>query len=120
MSRRTQLLFIALILLLASITSAAAQTIVFEETFSRQIGEPVTTYTNFAGVSGRAIIMLYNGGTEHSATQLVSAASIRLNGSIVFDVEQFNQKMTYLEKAVEMGPDSEVGQEAKRFIDMMK
>ncbi len=115
MRRPTYLALLSLILLLASVGPAAAQVTVFEGTFSRLAGEPTTTHRTFTAIAGSAKVTLHNGGVAHAAHRLVSDATIRVNGNIVFDEMQFNQRVTRLETMVDLrdGNDLEVFLEGK-------
>ena len=75
---------------------------VFEQTFQRGIGAPVTEHTTFSSVNGKATIRLYNGGVEPSKSQIVTSATIRVNGRIVFDEMEFNKQVVYLEDQVDL------------------
>ncbi len=102
MRRPIHLASLTLVVLLALIGPAAAQVAVFEGTFSRLAGEPTTIHATFPAMEGKATITLYNGGIAHSAHQLISDATIRLNGSTVFDEMLFNQRVIRLETMVDL------------------
>jgi hypothetical protein len=115
MKRPARFSFVALILLLASAVTAAAQVTVFDGTFSRAKGTPVTVHASFAAAGSRATITLLNGGPDESPGLRVSDATIRLNGRVVFGEMQFNQQVARLEAEVELLPvnDLEVFLEGK-------
>jgi hypothetical protein len=106
---------VAPLLLLASITHAAAQVAVFDGTFSRSNGTPVAAHASFSAAGARATITLLNGGVAQSPDHRVSAATIRLNERVVFDTMQFNQNAAQLEAEVDLLPvnDLEVLLEGK-------
>jgi len=102
MMRLTRFPFLALILSFASISTAAAQVTFYSGSFSRLEGKPVAAHATFAAASSGATITLLNGGLEQSPDLRVSAATIRLNGRVVFDTMQFNQQVAHLEEEVDL------------------
>jgi hypothetical protein len=112
-------LLVPLILFLAQ-TSFAAEcgfgTPVFERTFHRAKDVPFTEHATFSSENGKATIMLYNGGVGQNKKQRVTDATIRVNGSIVFDEMLFNKQVVYLEDQIDLFPgenDIEVFLEGK-------
>jgi len=86
--------------LVATISFAMVDVKVFDNTFVRGTGTPVTETKTFPGVSGKAIIKVYNGGLEDADTERVSSSVIKINGQIIFDQSNFNQNITSLEKEI--------------------
>jgi hypothetical protein len=115
MQRLIRFALIAPILFFASIAPAAAQVTLFDGTFSRAKGTPVTAHATFAAAGSKATITLLNGGLQQSPDLRVSDATIRLNGRTVFDEMQFNQQVARLEAEVDLLPanDLEVFLEGK-------
>ena len=115
MHRLFRVVFIAPLLFSALIAPAAAQVTLFDGTFSRAKGTPVTTHAAFAAAGSKATITLLNGGPQQSRELRVSDATIRLNGRTVFDEMQFNQQVARLEAEIDLLPanDLEVFLEGK-------
>ena len=86
--------------LVATISFAIVDVKVFDNTFVRGTGTPVTETKTFPGVSGKAIIKVYNGGLADAGTVRVSSAVIKINGQIIFDQSNFNQNVATLEKEI--------------------
>src|SRR3990172_7744048 len=86
--------------LVATISFAMVDVKVFDNTFVRGTGTPVTETKTFPGVSGKAIIKVYNGGLEDAETERVSSSIIKINGQIIFDQSNFNQNVATLEKEI--------------------
>lgn len=97
-----KLLFFVLVItahFLVANSYAMVEVSVFNNTFTRGEGTPVTESLTFQGVTGPAIIRLTNGNTEDSDIEKVSSSIITVNGIIAFDSSNFNQN-TYSMDAV--------------------
>jgi hypothetical protein len=102
MQRSIRLPFATLVLVLVAVGPAAAQVTVFDGTFSRGTGQPAIVHSGFAAVEGTGTISVFNGGIDDGAGRRVSDATIRLNGTVVFDERDFNQQVAYLEAEVDL------------------
>ncbi len=93
-------------------TSFAAEcnfgTPIFEGTFTRATDAPFTEHATFPSVNGRATIKLYNGGVEQNKEQSVTAATIRVNGRVVFSEMMFNKQVVYLENQVDLFEENDI------------
>jgi uncharacterized protein YjdB len=70
--------------------------------FVRGTGEPITSIKKFSGIAGPAKIKLVNGDLKDASIERVSSAIIDLNGVLVFGPSDFNQKVNYLEKDINL------------------
>ena len=69
-----------------------AEVTVFDETFERGNGKPITENRTFIGVDGTATIKLMN--------DRISSALVTVNGQVIFDTSDFNPNVSYLEKEI--------------------
>jgi len=102
MKKYSLILLVPLVLLLASTSFATVEVTVFggtDGTFYRAKTAPFTEHRTFPGVSGKATVKLFNGA---NGKNMVTDATIRVNGSKVFDEMQFKQKVNYLQKEVDL------------------
>jgi hypothetical protein len=102
MKKYSLILFAPLVLLLASTGFATVEITVFgktEGTFVRAKDVPFTEHRSFPGVSGKATLKLYNGANGNN---MVTDATIRVNGNIVFDEMQIKRTVQYLEKEINL------------------
>ena len=102
MKKYSSILFVSLVLLLASTSFATVEVTVFGNTggtFYRAKDIPFTEHRTFPGVSGKATLKLFNGANGNN---MVTDATIRVNGSRVFDEMQFKRKVNYLQKEVDL------------------
>lgn len=104
-------LLVPLILFLAQ-TSFAAEcgfgTPIYEGTFTRATGKPFTEHATFPSENGKATIKLFNGGVEQEKKQRVTAATIRVNGRVVFNEMMFNKQVVYLEDQVDLFEENDI------------
>lgn len=100
MKRFTFLLGLVFLFAFAYASYAAVDVTVLNETFVRGTGTPITETRTFPGVSGTAIIKLYNGSATDSTIEKVSSSIITVNGQVVFDSSNFSQNVSYLEKQI--------------------
>ena len=111
MKKFSYFLLVPLILFLAQ-TSFAIEcgpgTPVFERTFERTKGEPFTEHVTFSSVNGKATIKLYNGSVGQNKRQRVTDATIRVNGSIVFEEMMFNKQVVYLTDQVDLFDENDI------------
>jgi len=74
-----KLLFLSafsIFLLSTIIVNAAVDVVLFNESFTRGTGTPVTVSRSFPGVSGAAIVKLWNGDAEDSTVEKVSSSTV--------------------------------------------
>ncbi len=91
----------ALLVCLCASVSATVQVKVFEATFTRGTGAPITEsnlITPFLSKGGDAVIKITNGGLTDSETEKVSSSYINLNGQMIFGPSDFNQTVLSLQK----------------------
>ncbi|MEW6608381.1 MAG: hypothetical protein AB1414_13205 [bacterium] len=84
------------------ISYGAVDVTLLNNTFVRGTGNPIIESFNFAGGDGPAKIIIYNGGIENSSTEKVSSSMISINEQVVFSASDFNQKVDYLEKSIQI------------------
>lgn len=70
---------------------------VFEHTYVRKTGSPITQTDTFPGIKGRTTIRVTNGGLEKAGNQKVSSADIVLNEETIIDSSNFNQNVEVVE-----------------------
>ena len=100
MKKYSLILFVPLVLLLASTSFATVEVTVFGNTggtFYRAQKAPFTEHRTFPGVSGKATLKLFNGANGFN---MVTDATIRVNGNIVFDEMHIKRTVQYLEKEI--------------------
>jgi hypothetical protein len=90
----------AVLFLVTAVSYATVEVKVFDNTFIRGKGKPVSEIKTFPGESGTAIIKVYNGGLDSVKKARVSSAVIKINGEVIFKQSQFNKKVTSLEKDI--------------------
>ncbi len=85
-------------------TAYAVEVELFNETFTRSTGEPINVVRTFdiQELGGPAVIKLTNGNAEDSTIERVSSSIIKLNGAVVFDSSNFNQRVDFLEAPVNL------------------
>jgi len=97
--KKTIFLALAFILVLAVGVGAAVEvTLLGPKQYVRTDASPNLFSDSFPGKSGTGKIIVQNGGVD--GADLVSGAIIRINGVEVFGVNDFNQKVTRLEKVI--------------------
>ena len=110
--KKYSLFFLVPVILFLAQTSFANDcsfgTPVFDGTFTRAEGEPFTEHATFSSVSGKATIKLYNGGVEGNKRQRVTDATIRINGSMVFEEMMFNKQVFYLTDQVDLFDENDI------------
>jgi alpha-tubulin suppressor-like RCC1 family protein/chitodextrinase len=92
---------IASLLIWVPYGNASVQVQLFDQTFVRGTGGPVTAKLTFPSADGPVSIKLYN-GDQNKKTDRVSSAVITINGQVVFNQSQFNQNVRYLEKNISL------------------
>ncbi|MBM4067205.1 MAG: hypothetical protein FJ266_16485 [Planctomycetes bacterium] len=70
---------------------------VFEHTYVRETGSPITQTDTFPGIKGLATIRVTNGGLEGADNEKVSSADIVLNEETIIDSSNFNQNVEVVE-----------------------
>ena len=70
---------------------------VFEHTYVRKTGSPITQTDTFPGIKGRTTIRVTNGGLEKAGNRKVSSADIVLNEETIIDSSNFNQNVEVVE-----------------------
>ena len=87
---------------LASLSYAGTFVAFGPESYQRESGSPVTVTNNFTVLNPNTTytIRINNGGLENSEFELVSSSIISLNGVQVVGPNEFNQKVTLIEKPV--------------------
>ncbi len=85
------------------------------EVFQREAGSPVTITNSFNVVNPRTLctIKIYNGGLEDGEFERVSSSVIGLNGLQVVGLNEFNQKVTLIEKPVNLAMSNELSVEVR-------
>lgn len=74
--------------------------------FVRSTGEPKTETKTFSGIGGPARIKLINGDLTDTTVERVSSSEIKVNGIFVFGPSDFNQKVSALEKDINLNDGS--------------
>jgi len=87
---------IVLLFFLATNLTADVVT-VFEHTYVRETGSPITQTDTFPGIKGLATIRVTNGGLEEADNEKVSSADIVLNEETIIDSSNFNQNVEVVE-----------------------
>jgi len=87
---------IVLLFFLATNLTADVVT-VFEHTYVRETGSPITQTDTFPGIKGLATIRVTNGGLEGADNEKVSSADIVLNEETIIDSSNFNQNVEVVE-----------------------
>src|SRR3990167_1464026 len=99
----TSLLTISLciISLISSLSHASTFTVFGPETFIRKTGKPVVETVSFTvkNPDTTYTLYIYNGETN-SEYKRVSSAVVTLNGTTIFDTNDFNQQVSVLKKEV--------------------
>lgn len=107
----TSLLTISLcIISLISSLSHASTFIAFgPETFIRKTGKPVVEMVSFTvkNPDTTYTLYIYNGGTN-AEYKRVSSAVVTLNGTTIFDTNDFNQQVSILKKGVNVSASNEL------------
>ena len=107
----TSLLTISLCLipLISSLSHASTFTAFGPETFIRTTGKPVVETVSFTvkNPDTTYTLYIYNGGTN-SEYKRVSSAVVTLNGTTIFDTNDFNQQVSVLKKEVNVSASNEL------------
>jgi len=107
----TSLLTISLciISLISSLSHASTFTAFSPETFIRKTGKPVVETVSFTikNPDTTYTLYIYNGGTN-SEYKRVSSAVVTLNGTTIFDTNDFNQQVSILKKGVNVSASNEL------------
>ena len=83
-----------MVLLFSLATTLMADVVtVFERTYVRNAGSPVTQTDTFPGIKGLTTIRVTNGGLEKADNKKVSSADIVLNKETIIDSSNFNKKV---------------------------
>ena len=88
---------IIFVLFFAATNIWAVEVSVFEKTYVRGTGSPVTETDTFPGIDGLATIRVTNGGLEDAEYEMVSSSTIVLNGVVIIDESNFNQNVDIIE-----------------------
>lgn len=87
-----------MVLLFFLATTLTAEVVtVFEHTYVRETGSPITQTDTFPGIKGLATIRVTNGGLEEADNEKVSSADIVLNEETIIDSSNFNQNVEVVE-----------------------
>jgi len=70
---------------------------VFEHTYVRETGSPITQTDTFPGIKGLTTIRVTNGGLEKADNEKVSSADIVLNKETIINSSNFNQNVEVVE-----------------------
>ena len=107
----TSLLTISLciISLISSLSHASTFTAFGPETFIRKTGKPVVETVSFTvkNPDTTYTLYIYNGGTN-SEYKRVSSAVVTLNGSTIFDTNDFKRRVSVLQKQVNVSARNEL------------
>ncbi len=84
--------------------------VVFSQDFIRATGAPVTVTEQFAAVdqSRPYTIRIYSGGKNQQFGKVVSSAVITLNGQLLVEPQEFNQRVKLIEKQFNLLAQNEV------------
>jgi hypothetical protein len=88
---------IIFVLFFAATNIWAVEVSVFERTYLRGTGAPITETDTFPGINGIATIRVTNGGLEDADYEMVSSSIIVLNGEVIIDSSNFNQNVDIIE-----------------------
>ena len=88
---------VVLILLFAVTYVEAVEVSIFEKTYVRETGSPVTETDTFTGIDGLAKIRVTNGSLEDTDSEMVSSSEIILNGEVIINESNFNQNVGIIE-----------------------
>ncbi|MDR4498499.1 MAG: hypothetical protein MRK02_11360 [Candidatus Scalindua sp.] len=78
-------------ILYASAEIGAKEIAVFEKTYVRGTGKPITKSDTFSEIYGLVKIRVTNGGLEEKNSKKVSSAEISLNGEVIFAESKFKK-----------------------------
>jgi hypothetical protein len=107
MKKTAYLLAIVLTVFMATQSYASIQLNTLPSTkFVRSTGEPKAETKTFSGIGGPARIKLVNGDLADTTIEKVSSSEIKVNGLLVFGPSDFNQKVTNLEKNINLNEGS--------------
>jgi hypothetical protein len=101
--RKTVVIFMLFFVFAFMGVASAIEVEVFNDTFVRGTGAPVTEFRNFdiKGISGPAILKITN-GAEDDTYEKVSSSEITVNGDCIFDASNFNQNVVFLESPINL------------------
>ncbi len=88
---------LAFVLLFAAAKIEAVESIIYEQSYFRSTGSPVTETNTFSGINGLATIRVTNGGLEDAEYEMVSSSHIELNGVVIISSSNFNQNVGIIE-----------------------
>lgn len=94
-------LFLAVICIFC-LSATSYGMVVFDNTFVRETGVPVTEVFHFEAVNGPATIRLTSGSLEDSTVEKVSSSEVKVNEEVVFGPSNFNQNVDYLEQKISL------------------
>jgi hypothetical protein len=95
---RRHILYVFILLLFATTYVEAVEVSVFERTYFRETGTPITETDTFSEIYGLARIIVTNGGLENADSEMVSSSEIILNGEVIINESNLNQNVGIVEK----------------------
>jgi hypothetical protein len=108
-------LIVALSLYAPSIGSAGNFTAFGPQSYQRQSGTPVTVTNNFTVLNPNTsyTLQIYNGGLTDGEFEKVSSSVVALNGVQIVGPNEFNQKVTLIEKPVTLSSSNQLSVELR-------
>ncbi|MHC4320715.1 MAG: hypothetical protein ACYST3_00370 [Planctomycetota bacterium] len=96
---RRHILYVSVIsiLLFATTYVEAVEVSIYEKTYVRGTGSPITETDTFTGIDGLTKIKVTNGSLEDADSEMVSSSEIILNGEVIIDESNFNQNVDIIE-----------------------
>ncbi len=93
------------ILIFAAAKTEAKEVAVFEKTYVRGSGAPITETDTFSEIYGLVKIRVTNGGLEEADSKKVNSSKIALNGEVIFAEFRFkkNEGLKEVEKNLSGG-----------------
>ena len=110
-----QAIFSNLLIIVSLESFAGSYNVYGPESFIRTAGEPVTVTSEFTALSANnaCTLTIMNGGLQDGEFEPVSSSIISLNGMQVVGPSEFNQKVTVIEKSVEISTGNELSVEVR-------
>ena len=97
MRRHIWYVSVVFILLFTVTYIEAVEVSIFEKTYVRGTGSPITESDTFTGIDGLAKIRVTNGDLEDADYEMVSSSEIILNSEVIIDESNFNQNIGIIE-----------------------
>ncbi len=109
------IILLLFIFLIPSLAWSGEFTAFGPQSYTREPGPPITLTNNFSVLNPNTEFSLrvYNGGLEDTEAELISSMVISLNGTKVVWPQEFNQKVTFIEKELTLRPDNTIEVEVR-------